>query len=90
LALLAFNSSVLHLFYPINVSVFYIIIFSALGSGFMMQPRIFKEATMHLLEGIKANKITYLASLIIAVISICARPGIGDIADYHLQALKVG
>jgi hypothetical protein len=61
---------------------------SALGSGFMMHPRIFKEATVHLLEGIKANKFIYLVSFIIAVISICSRPGTGDIADYHLQALK--
>lgn len=88
LALLAFNSSVLHLFYPINATIFYIISLSALGSGFMMHPRIFKEATMHLLEGIKENKFTYLISFIIAVISICSRPGTGDIADYHLQALK--
>lgn len=40
------------------------------------------------MEGIKANKFPYLISLIIAVLSICSRPGIGDIADYHLQALK--
>jgi hypothetical protein len=88
LALLAFICSVLHLCYPINASSFYLISFSALASGFMMQPRIFKEATRHLMEGIKANKFPYLISLIIAVLSICSRPGIGDIADYHLQALK--
>jgi hypothetical protein len=88
LALLALNSAVLHLFYPINASLFYIISLSALGSSFMMQPAIFREATLHLLEGIKANKFPYLVSLVIAVLSICSRPGTGDIADYHLQALK--
>ena len=88
LALLAFNSSVLHLFNPINASLFYIISLSALGSSFMLQPAIFKEATLHLWEGIKVNKFAYLVSLVIAVLSICSRPGTGDIADYHLQALK--
>ena len=88
LALLAFISSVLHLFYPINAYLFYIISLSALGSSFMMQPAIFKEATLHLWEGLKVNKLAYLVSLVIAVLSICSRPGTGDIADYHLQALK--
>ncbi len=88
LAILAFICSVLHLCYPINASSFYLISLSALASGFMFQPSIFKEATMHLMEVFKAHKFPYLVSLIIAVLSICSRPGTGDIADYHLQALK--
>ncbi len=88
LALLAFISSLLHLFYPINSSILYIISLSVLLPNLIMQPKILNEATHHLFEDIKSHKLTYLITFTIGVISICSRPGTGDIADYHLQALK--
>ncbi|MDZ4668198.1 MAG: hypothetical protein SGJ00_09955 [bacterium] len=37
---------------------------------------------------LKKNKWVYLLLLFGAVLSITVRPGVGDIADYHLQAIK--
>lgn len=88
LAFLAFNTSLLHIFYPINATLFYVMSLSTFVAGLIVKPKIWEEATQHLMEGIKANKYTYLILFIIAVVSICSRPGTGDIADYHLQALK--
>ncbi len=87
MAALAFIVSFLHLFWPINLSLS-IPIYSCILCICFLYPKMFKEATLHLKNTIKQNFYLYIFLFAISIVSILARPGTGDIADYHLQAIK--
>ncbi len=72
-----------HLFFPIALPLHLFFIALVLGN--------WKHAKLiftNLRSEIIANKLQYILLFVVAVVSVCIRPGRGDIADYHLQAIR--
>jgi len=79
--------SILHLWLPISASIHFIVL-SILASYTVMQRAFVATSFVLWWLEVKQYPIGYFLLFIVAVISITARTGSGDIADYHLQGIK--
>ena len=81
LAFLAWLTALLHFFLPIDKGIQSSILLVGIGNTLLF-PENRKKYLKWLSQG------TTLILLVIATLAISGRPGFGDIADYHLQAIK--
>lgn len=79
--------SILHFFIPLDWRshvVIWIFISAALTACSKQLVSVFPDLIYRIRKSIWFNLIL----LLIAIVSVCIKPGSGDIADYHLQAIK--
>ncbi len=87
LAVISLFVSVLHFFIPIDWRC-HTFVWLALGAGFFFNRKQLISIFPDLIYRIRKSLWFNLLLLAVAVVSVCIKPGNGDIADYHLQAIK--
>lgn len=75
--------SVYHLFFSISWPL-HVLVLGVL----LINYRVSFTAWGDAMGAIKENLLSLIILLVVVVVNVLARPGTGDIADYHLQAIK--
>jgi hypothetical protein len=83
--------SLWHIFFPVNV-YFHLLIWVALAITYTFHSQAFKQSIVLLKNSLAdlslAGKWLYLVFVIGVILNITVKPAVGDIADYHLQAVQ--
>jgi len=83
LCIIGLMSGIFHLFFALNQYFYYLLLLIIFASF-----RKVVVAAKEFINHFKENGFAVLLLLLAAVISVVARPGTGDIGDYHLQAIQ--
>lgn len=87
LAILSPDIALYHFFFAID-GVLHLILWIAIATYFLLNKSLLHEILTKLKSYSLKNILVFALLLLAAILSIIARPGSGDIADYHLQAIK--